>query len=108
MAGRGAKPGERRGGRAKGTPNKTTKQVKEALLEALNDGEGAIDFFVKLKTGTAEDRRTFANICARLIPSEITGKDGSPLIPEEPLSSLEVARRISYIFQIATREAEGE
>ena len=28
MAGRGAKPGERRGGRGKGTPNKATKDIK--------------------------------------------------------------------------------
>ncbi len=34
MAGRGAKPGERRGGRQKGTPNKRTAAATETL-EAL-------------------------------------------------------------------------
>lgn len=33
--GRGSKPGERRGGRAKGTPNKATKDIREAIRELL-------------------------------------------------------------------------
>lgn len=32
---RGSKPGERRGGRAKGTPNKATREVQQ-LLDELN------------------------------------------------------------------------
>jgi len=63
MAGRGAKPGERRGGRKKGTPNKTTSSVKAAILDALNDGDGAVEFFKKLKK---DDIKTFANLCGRL------------------------------------------
>ena len=34
---RGAKPGERRGGRQKGTPNKVTKDIREAIRELLEE-----------------------------------------------------------------------
>jgi hypothetical protein len=33
MAGGGSKPGERRGGRAKGTPNKATQEIKDIARE---------------------------------------------------------------------------
>ena len=48
MAGRGPKPGERRGGRVKGGKNKITVSVKEALIGALNAGDGAEAFFLKV------------------------------------------------------------
>jgi hypothetical protein len=35
MAGKGSKPGERRGGRQKGTPNKATREKEQRALEAL-------------------------------------------------------------------------
>jgi hypothetical protein len=38
---RGSKPGERRGGRRKGTPNKIPKVLREMILEAL-DGVGGV------------------------------------------------------------------
>lgn len=41
MAGRGSKPGERRGGRAKGTPNKVTADIKALarlhVVEAMKE-----------------------------------------------------------------------
>ena len=40
---RGSKPGERRGGRAKGTPNKMTKTLKESILGALG-AEGGVNY----------------------------------------------------------------
>lgn len=40
MAGRGSKPGERRGGRKKGTPNKITATLKDMILGALDDAGG--------------------------------------------------------------------
>lgn len=87
-------------GRPPGVPNKTTRQVREALLEALNSGAGAVAFFQKLRDGSAEDRRTFANLCGRLIPAEITGPNGSPLLPgtdtERPDYWLEVARSVAF------------
>jgi hypothetical protein len=37
----GSKPGERRGGRQKGTPNKVTRTLQEAILQALDEAGGA-------------------------------------------------------------------
>ena len=37
---RGSAPGERRGGRAAGTPNKLTSGLKEMILGAMNDACG--------------------------------------------------------------------
>ena len=93
-------------GRKPGAANKVNKAVKEAILEALNDGTGAVAFFKKLKTGTNEDRRTFANVCARLIPSEITGAGGRPLIPSEP-DMLEVARSVAFMLNRAEEALTG-
>jgi hypothetical protein len=103
MGVRGSKPGERRGGRKKGTPNKATKAVKEALLEALNDGAGATAFFLEMKNSKVQaERIAFANICAKLIPAELTGKDGIPLIPkQEEHNRLDIARRIAFILTSA-------
>ena len=68
---------KKRGGRRKGVPNVVTKAVKQAVLEALNDGAGAVAFFRGLKDSKrAEDRRCFAQVCARLIPTELTGPAG--------------------------------
>jgi hypothetical protein len=49
--GGGSKPGERRGGRQKGTPNKLTKDVKEAILgaaEEIGGPEGMKGYFKQL------------------------------------------------------------
>lgn len=75
----GSKPGERRGGRQKGTPNKLTSTFREAIQVAY-EGIGGHDGF----TGWAEDNKTeFYKIAARLIPTEIQqlGKDGKPVDP---------------------------
>lgn len=71
MAGRGSKPGERRGGRQKGTPNKLTKSVKEAFevaFHAMQDKPG-----VKLSEWGEENPTEFYKLAARLIPTELSG-----------------------------------
>lgn len=82
MAAKRGKPAglPKSGGRKKGTPNKVTKAVKEAVAEALNSDGGAVEFFRKLKnSSSAEDRRCFAQVCARLIPTELVGDKTRPL-----------------------------
>lgn len=51
MAGRGAKPGERRGGRAKGTPNKSTKDIK-AIAQPY--GPEAVETLVSIMRDVAQ------------------------------------------------------
>src|SRR5262245_25983820 len=64
----------RSGGGTRG-PKKVTIAVRRALVEALRDPRGGAgkEFFVGLKTGSAEDRRTFANVVTKLIPVEVQG-----------------------------------
>lgn len=62
-------------------PRRATVAVRQALVEALKDPRGGSgkEFFVGLKTGSAEDRRTFANVVTKLIPVEVQGDLGSSL-----------------------------
>lgn len=85
---RGSKPGERRGGRKPGVPNKATTNAREAFARlvdanvervqgwldqiATTDGpKAALDIFLKM----AEFH------VPKLARSEVTGKDGEPLLP---------------------------
>lgn len=104
---RGAAPGERRGGRQKGTPNKISASVKEALLEALHAGDGAVAFFTSLKEN---DAKTFAHLCGKMLPRELTGAGGKELIPQKPDSywdtwegQLELGRRVAWTLTKADR-----
>lgn len=50
---RGSKPGERRGGRKPGEPNKATKTLKELAREYTDDALKALVDAVRNETGTA-------------------------------------------------------
>lgn len=69
MAGKGSKPGERRGGRQKGTPNKTSASVKAALAQAFDEG-GGVPALVKWMK---DNRTEFYKIWSRLLPTEVKG-----------------------------------
>lgn len=72
MAGRGSKPGERRGGRKAGTPNKLTRTVKQAFEEAFNAMQEKPG--VKLGDWGKDNPTEFYKLAARLIPAEIDAK----------------------------------
>lgn len=90
------KKGERPGGRQKGTPNKITKSMREAFMNAFNNagGEEALAAFAR------RDRKTFYQICSKLIPVELVGKGGKNLIPpsvtlpKDPLAAAAAYREI--------------
>lgn len=75
MAGRGSKPGERRGGRQRGTPNKTTASVKQALSDAF-DKRGGVPALIRW---AAENETEFYKLWGRLAPTEIVGEKGGPV-----------------------------
>jgi len=60
-------PGERRGGRKKGTPNKATYAVKDALQKAF-DGIGGVS---ALEKWAINNQTEFYKIYAKLLPTEL-------------------------------------
>ena len=70
-------------GRKKGQPNKITKTIKEAVLEAVQPGachpDGFAGWLIERSQGGIEDRKIFAGVVSRVIPVEVTGTDGGPI-----------------------------
>jgi hypothetical protein len=69
-------PGERPIGRAKGTPNKLTVSVKEAVERAFERLGGAS----YLEHVGRTDPRTFCALLSKLLPTKLANADGSPLL----------------------------
>jgi hypothetical protein len=80
---RGSQPGERRGGRKKGTPNKTTKALKDAILlaaeEAGFDGQGQDGLVGYCKALAVNEPKAFCALLGRVLPLQVTGEDGGAL-----------------------------
>lgn len=68
----GSKPGERRGGRQKGTPNKMTGVLKDTVLQALANVGGV----AYLEGIAREHPAAFVGLIGRIIPVQV--KDGGP------------------------------
>lgn len=85
---RGSKPGERRGGRRKGTPNKATADVRAAvaLMAQRNVGklEGWLTRVAKKQPAKAADifLRALEYHIPKLGRTEHTGKDGAAVVIE--------------------------
>ena len=69
-------PGERPVGRAKGTPNKITLSVREAIERAFDNLGGAS----YLEHVGRNDPRTFCALLSKLLPTKLSNADGSPLL----------------------------
>ena len=86
MAGGGSKPGERRGGRKRGTPNKQSAEMRDAIQraavlegEAIKDGDP--DGLVAYMRDLAKNHKAiFGPILAKCIPSEVKIKADGPLV----------------------------
>ena len=62
-----AKGSDKTGGRKKGTPNKATQAVKDAILEAFN-GLGGVKYLEKIGK---EDPKTFLTLLGKVVPAEV-------------------------------------
>ena len=81
------KPGQsKKGGRAKGTPNKATVKVKEAILNAFEEVGGEKYLVIVAK----EDPRTFCTLLGKVMPAEM--KHAVEII-EPPRSAKEIVAR---------------
>lgn len=67
-----AKGGKREGaGRPKGSPNRTTTQVKDMILEAL-DGAGGVDY---LQEQARDNPTAFLTLVGKVLPLQLAGGD---------------------------------
>ena len=79
---RGSAPGERRGGRQKGTPNKTTALLKDAILlaaqKAGGDTEtGLVDY---LTVQASENPGPFMSLLGKVLPAQVIGDADNPVL----------------------------
>jgi hypothetical protein len=70
--------GKKTGGRQKGTPNKLTGEVKEMILQALA-GAGGVAY---LQRQADESPTAFLTLVGKVLPLQVTGKDGEALTVE--------------------------
>src|SRR3954468_11525118 len=92
MAGLGA---PKTGGRQAGTPNKLSTDVRAMILAAL-ERAGGEDYLVQQATANP---RAFLSLVGRLIPTQVTGKDDAPLIPERASDPERVAQALLAAFK---------
>jgi len=72
---RGSAPGERRGGRAKGVPNKLNATIKELIVGALDDVGGR----EYLAARALDQPVAFMGLLGRVLPLQLTGENGAPI-----------------------------
>lgn len=76
MAGKGSPKGVKQGGRAPGTPNKQTRELK-AMIEGALQKAGGEAYLLR----QAEDNPTaFLNLVSKLIPKDINAKVAGDMI----------------------------
>lgn len=70
-------------GRPKGTPNKTTAILKEAIIAAAEavgqDGKGKDGLTGYLKHVAQTDVKAFAALLGKVLPLQLSGDDGAPI-----------------------------
>lgn len=70
-------------GRKKGSRNKTTKLLKEAIIMAAEcegrDGHGKQGLVGFLRALSRREPAVFGRLMEKLLPYQLTGKDGSPM-----------------------------
>jgi hypothetical protein len=78
-------PGPRAGkGRPKGSLNKTTATLKEAILKAAElsgrDGKGKDGLVGYLRRVADDEPKAFAGLLGRVLPLQVTGENGGPMV----------------------------
>ena len=67
--------GNRGRGRPKGSKNKVTRDIKQAVLQAFEEG-GGVEY---LKTQMTENPTAFLTLLGKIIPTQITGPNDGPV-----------------------------
>jgi len=78
-----AKPPAAGKGRVKGTPNKTTMLLKEAILQAAeltgSDRQGKQGLVGYCRFLAENEPKAFAGLMGKVLPTQVTGEDGAPI-----------------------------
>lgn len=98
MAGPGA---PKTGGREAGTPNKLTRDVRDMVLAAL-DKAGGTDY---LLIQAHDNPKAFMALLGRIIPLQVTGKDGKDLIPERAADPERVAEAVVLLLKARPKDS---
>lgn len=72
--------GKKTGGRAKGTTNKTTGLARDAIQWAAEKIGGQARLAKWIKEDKANERVFWGNIYPRLLPLQVTGENGMPVL----------------------------
>lgn len=67
-------------GRAKGTPNKTTALLKDAILMAATDAGGDGGLVAYLTAQANSNPGPFLALLGKVLPMQITGQDGGAIV----------------------------
>jgi hypothetical protein len=76
-AAKGTRPPNAGKGRRAGVPNKITTELKDMILSAL-EGAGGVEY---LKARALDTPGPFLALVGKVLPLQVTGGDGKPLIP---------------------------
>lgn len=94
-------------GRPKGSPNKTTAKLKDAILMAAEDvgvdGNGTDGLKGYLVNVAKTDVKAFAGLLGRVLPLTLSGDPDNPL---EVNARLDAERFTSAIARLATRSGK--
>jgi hypothetical protein len=67
------------GGRTKGTPNKTTALLKDAILKAAEDAGGPGGMVAYLTSQANLNPGPFMALLGKVLPMQVTGDGGGPV-----------------------------
>jgi len=94
------RPGERVTGRQRGTVNKLTVSIREAIEHAF-DELGGTSYLVHVGRS---DPRTFCALLSKLLPTKLSNADGSPLLAAlTELTDAQLEARTARALQDAQR-----
>ena len=100
MAGHGSPPAVKQRRPRRGTPNKLSGDVKAMILAAL-DAAGGAEYLLRQ---TKQNPVAFMSLLGKLLPTQLTGKDGGAILnafDPATLTDAELAARIDSLRRTA-------
>ena len=84
-------------GRPKGSPNKTTTMIKEAIIEAASRAGGIGGMVAYLSIQAMENPGPFMALLGKIIPTQVTGADDGPVQFQEVSAAEVLEARLNAI-----------